>query len=75
MRRTRVRTALILQPNGTSDAEDRENVFRYIVGQCLDGLKSVAIHSIMHKFVAGWKKQIHMTRNCPCNSQITRYHP
>lgn len=36
--------------------DDRENVFRYIVGQALDGLESVgAIHGIIHKFAADWK--------------------
>lgn len=36
-------------------ADDRDNVHRYIVGQALDGLASVAIHGIVHKFVADWK--------------------
>lgn len=36
-------------------SEDRDNVFRYIVGQALDGLKSVAIHGIIHKFAGEWK--------------------
>lgn len=36
-------------------ASDRDNVFRYIVGQALDGLKTVAIHGIIHKFAAEWK--------------------
>lgn len=35
--------------------EDRDNVFRWIVGQCLDCLKSVAIHGVVHKFVGDWK--------------------
>lgn len=35
--------------------EDRDNVFRYIVGQALDGLKTVAIHGIIHKFAGDWK--------------------
>lgn len=37
--------------------DDRENVFRYIVGQALDCLKSVAIHGIVHKFVDDWKSK------------------
>lgn len=36
-------------------ADDRDNVFRYIVGQALDGLQSVAIHGIIHKFAGDWK--------------------
>lgn len=36
-------------------ADDRDNVFRYLVGQALDGLKSVAIHGIIHKFAGEWK--------------------
>jgi hypothetical protein len=35
--------------------EDRENVFRYLVGQALDGLQGPAIHGIIHKFVGEWK--------------------
>lgn len=37
---------------------DRENMFRYLVGQALDGLKNgPAIHGILHKFVGEWKAQ------------------
>lgn len=35
--------------------DDRDNVFRYIVGQALDCLQSVAIHGMTHTFVANWK--------------------
>lgn len=35
--------------------DDRDNVFRYLVGQALDGLQSVAIHEIIHKFSDDWK--------------------
>lgn len=35
---------------------DRNNSFRYLVGQALDGLTTgPAIHPILHKFVAEWK--------------------
>lgn len=34
---------------------DRENFHRYLVGQALDGVAKVAIHGIIHKFVADWK--------------------
>lgn len=35
---------------------DRANMFRYLVGQALDGLKrGPAIHSILHKFAAEWR--------------------
>ncbi len=37
--------------------DDRENVFRWLVGQALDGLQSVAIHGIIHKFAADWKSK------------------
>lgn len=37
--------------------DDRDNAFRYLVGQCLSGLKSVAIHGIIHKFAADWKER------------------
>lgn len=37
--------------------ESRENVHRWLVGQCLDGLESVAIHGVVHKFAADWKKK------------------
>lgn len=43
-------------------ADDRDNVFRYIVGQALDCLKSVAIHGIVHKFVADWKAKFLRSR-------------
>lgn len=34
---------------------DRTNMFRYLVGQCLAGLKEgPAIHPIIHKFAAEW---------------------
>lgn len=35
--------------------DDRDNAFRYIVGQALDGLRTVAIHGIIHKFAADWR--------------------
>jgi hypothetical protein len=35
--------------------DDRENVFRWLVGQALDGLNGPAIHGIIHKFAADWK--------------------
>lgn len=35
--------------------DDRDNVFRYLVGQALDGLSGPAIHPILHKFVGEWK--------------------
>ena len=37
--------------------DDRENVFRWLVGQALDGLQSVAIHGIIHEFAADWKSK------------------
>ena len=37
------------------DAEDRENVARWLIGQCLANLVSVgAIHGIVHKFADDW---------------------
>lgn len=37
---------------------DRENMFRYLVGQALSGLKDgPAIHPILHRFVADWKAE------------------
>lgn len=36
-------------------ADDRDNTHRWIVGQALDGLEHIAIHGIIHKFVAEWK--------------------
>lgn len=38
-------------------ADDRDNVFRWLVGQALDGLQSVAIHGVIHKFAADWKSK------------------
>lgn len=36
--------------------DDRENSFRYLVGQALDGLKNgPAIHGVLHKFVGEWR--------------------
>lgn len=35
--------------------DDRDNAFRYLVGQAMDGLQSVAIHGIIHKFAVDWK--------------------
>jgi acetolactate synthase regulatory subunit len=37
------------------DGEDRDNYFRWIVGQALDGIESVAIHGVIHKFTGDWK--------------------
>lgn len=40
------------------NSDDRENFFRYLVGQCLDGFASVgAPHGIIHKFTAEWKQK------------------
>jgi hypothetical protein len=37
-------------------ADDRDNSFRYLVGQALAGLKDgPAIHSILHKFTKEWR--------------------
>lgn len=36
---------------------DRDNMFRYLVGQAMDGLNGPAIHSIIHKFAADWRKR------------------
>lgn len=36
---------------------DRDNVFRWIVGQALDGLQHVAIHGVIHKFAGEWKSK------------------
>ncbi len=37
---------------------DRDNAFRYLVGQALDGLKSgPAIHPILHRFSAEWRER------------------
>lgn len=39
-------------------ADDRENSFRYLVGQALSGLKDgPAIHSILHKFTKEWREK------------------
>jgi hypothetical protein len=39
-------------------ADDRENNFRYLVGQALAGLKDgPAIHSILHKFTKEWREK------------------
>ncbi len=35
--------------------ESRENVHRWLVGQCLSGLEGPAIHSIVHKFARDWR--------------------
>jgi hypothetical protein len=35
--------------------ESRENVHRWLVGQALDGLEKIAIHSLIHKFASDWK--------------------
>jgi len=41
---------------------DRENVFRYLVGQALSGLKEgSAIHPILHKFAAEWRAKFKVT--------------
>lgn len=38
--------------------DDRSNMFRYLVGQALSGLKDgPAIHPILHKFAAEWREQ------------------
>lgn len=43
---------------------DRDNVFRYLVGQALHGLKEgPAIHPILHKFAAEWRADF---RVVPC---------
>ena len=35
--------------------DDRENVGRYIIGQALDGIRSVGSpHPIIHKFATDW---------------------
>lgn len=36
-------------------ADDRDNSFRWLVGQALDGLQHVAIHGVIHRFAADWK--------------------
>lgn len=35
--------------------ESRENVHRWLVGQALATLESVAIHGVVHKFASDWK--------------------
>lgn len=37
--------------------DDRENSFRYLVGQALSTLQACAIHGILHKFVGQWKER------------------
>lgn len=37
------------------DGEDRENMFRYLVGQAMAGLEGPAIHPILHRFAADWR--------------------
>lgn len=39
------------------NGKDRDNHFRYIVGQALDCLQRVSIHGIVHKFSDDWKRQ------------------
>jgi hypothetical protein len=39
------------------NGEDRDNAFRYLVGQALDGLERVAIHGILLKFAAEWRRK------------------
>ena len=42
-------------------AGDRNNAFRYLVGQALSGLKEgPAIHPILHKFAAEWRLQFNV---------------
>lgn len=37
---------------------NRDNMFRYLVGQALDGLKNgPAIHPIIHKFADEWRRE------------------
>lgn len=36
---------------------NRSNMHAYLVGQALDGLQSVAVHSILHKFAAEWRAE------------------
>lgn len=36
---------------------DRANMFRYLVGQALEGLSGPAIHPILHKFAAEWRER------------------
>ena len=36
---------------------DRDNEYRWLVGQALETLKRVAIHSLIHKFAKEWKQQ------------------
>lgn len=38
--------------------DDRDNAFRYLIGQCLAGLKEgPAIHGIIHKFADDWRRR------------------
>ena len=39
----------------TFNGDDRDNFVRWIVGQALDGLRTVAIHSLVHKFADQWR--------------------
>lgn len=41
--------------------EVRDNVHRWLVGQCLDGLERLAIHHTVHKFAAEWKAKFMRT--------------
>lgn len=49
-----------LQPNVNCgpdfDANDRRNFFEWLVGQALDGLATVAIHGLIHKFADDWRR-------------------
>jgi hypothetical protein len=38
------------------DAGDRRNFFEWLVGQALDGLATVAIHGVIHKFADDWRR-------------------
>ena len=41
---------------------NRDNMFRYLVGQGLSGLKDgPAIHSIIHKFADEWRREFGIT--------------
>lgn len=46
-------------PNANCGADyrdgDRDNMFRWLVGQALDGLQGPAIHDIIHKFADDWR--------------------
>lgn len=47
---------------GSAYRGDRDNEFRYLVGQAMDGLETVAIHGIIHKFVDDWKAKFIRTQ-------------